>query len=783
MRSPSALALRLSLALLPSMLAAQAGGNVAGSYEERFQQLWELRARGRQAAVSGLTLTRDRATITLGEGILYLLEPIGGQTIGAVFRGRGRLAYTPGARIEQDRLRLFRSGTGYDEPFDELVLFVADSTVAELERQLTFTAGEAPGELSRRFQELLDYFGDKGERALDPDLLSPLLNGESTGLFLAMAINRANDPWMFLVNPAETEAVQLLTRARRTARARRVEAVTMDPPMHAPPRPATRGDRAPGARISQYTMQILLDQRATGDLAFSAVADLTIRADTAVGPWVPFYIYPEMQLDAAQWTDGTPAQVFLAKDNPYLWVHLGSRLAAGAERGLRLRYHGDLIERSGDWFFIKSSIAWYPLAMDNRAHARFDLTFTSPSGYLLASVGTRTDSTALPNHQVRTRWETPRPIRNASFNIGRFESFRLEEDSLPPVTVLWSEDMHKLFVQEMSRRLAYSVNGPIFLQARNMKEQVGGDIMNAMRFFTHVFGPPPVSSFHATEIPWSHGEAWPGVIGLSWFTFQQAKQFGLPEGFDQVFRAHEVAHQWWGISVDYATYRDRWLSEGISDFAGLWYLQTRRKDNARYFDMLDRWKASIMLRRGDPLPIWLGHRVVTANTGNDYSAIVYQKGAWVMHMLRILLLDLGTMSEDRFTAAMRRFYAAHTGGAASTADLQRAFEASTGQPMGWFFEQWVYGTGIPTYRVAWQAAEGGGAWQVRLRIRQEKVPDTFLAYVPVKVELANGQTARFRIKVTGAVTEVTLPPVPGKPKAVKFNDLEGVLAEVNGEGW
>jgi aminopeptidase N len=313
-----------------------------------------------------------------------------------------------------------------------------------------------------------------------------------------------------------------------------------------------------------------------------------------------------------------------------------------------------------------------------------------------------------------------------------------------------------------------------------MKQQVGEDVVNALRFYQGVYGESPVARFAATEIPWAHGEAWPGMIGLYWGTFHATGD----DGFEELFRAHEVAHQWWGISVDYATYHDRWLSEGLSDFSGLWFMQTRLKNNGKYFDMLDRWKSDILLHRDEPIPVWLGDRVVTKDAEENYNTIVYEKGAWVFHMLRILLLDLKTMSEDRFKVVMKTFYREHAGRRASTEDFENTIESLTGQDMKWFFSEWVYGTGIPTYHVAWHA-EGseGGPQTVRVRIVQERVPPEFLMYLPVTVEMGKGQVARFRLKVTGARTEVALPPLPAKATKVQFNDLSGVLAEVKEEGW
>ena len=114
------------------------------------------------------------------------------------------------------------------------------------------------------------------------------------------------------------------------------------------------------------------------------------------------------------------------------------------------------------------------------------------------------------------------------------------------------------------------------------KHEVGEDVAKSMKFFQHVFGPPSVERFYATEIPYNHGEAFPGMIHLALSTFVESDK----KGFDEWFRAHEVGHQWWGISVDFKTYRDQWLSEGFASFAGLWYLQTNRGEAKQYFDML-----------------------------------------------------------------------------------------------------------------------------------------------------------------------------------------------------
>ena len=725
------------------------------------------------AEVQNLVLRRDAGEFTLEAGRLVLLTPVGGRTAAVAFHGQGTFRFTPPTAIERERLRRFRRASSLAEPFTDVVFLFADSTLDELRRQVSFKAGPPPDHAADRARDLLDLLGDLGDRTLDPDVLRPLLNRESSSLFVARIFGRG-DPLVFMIDPDEAESVRLLMPARHATPAVRTEVITQfraggDSVV----RPLAR-ERLNRVRVARYRLETWLTQQSTGDVGFAEAAAMDIVADTVAGPWLPFMLFPKLEVDSARWSDGAEAIVAKARDDATLWVRLPEALGAGAHAQLQLYYHGDLIDRYGDWFFLKSSVAWYPQPPGWRDVAEFELTFHYPRSMTLASVGQRS-SLATDDRMTTSTWAVPHPIRNASFNLGIFDTHAARESSGPAVTVLWSERGHRQLTQQLLQQ------GEV-VQQRDMEKRVGDDVSGAMQFFGTEFGPPSVNQFYATEIPSLHGEAFPGLIHLSYSTFVLTGK----DGDDEVFRSHEVAHQWWGIGVDYASYHDQWLSEGFSDFAGLWYMQTRRHDNEKYFGMLDRWRTSILARRGDSLPIWLGYRMDTRDPmDNNYSVIVYQKGAWVVNMLRMLLLDLRSMNEDRFTAVMQDFYRTYAGRRATTADFQHVLEQHVGQPMDWFFNQWVYGWRIPTYRVAWKTEPAdNGHFQVRLRVRQENVPPTFVAYVPVTVRLKDGRAARARVKVVGAQVETVLPvALDTEPQSLVFNDLDGVLAEVRNEGW
>jgi hypothetical protein len=761
---PPSLSAQLATAGASESRAPESGARM---YDGLFDELIRMRPRA-AAEVSNLVLQRDVGRLTLRSGRLYLLSPVGGRTVGAVFKGDGVFSFVPAGKVERDRLRRLEKTDSLESPFTELLLIFADGTQEELETALKFGADGEMDEMRGAIDPGLEFVADRDSRTFDPDFMAAWLNGERSELFFAHVRRRGREPIAFSINPNEFEGVRLQTRIRRRGYDRHGEVITQFPLRGHTRDGRVRGERLRQAAVEHYALDVSLPPTGIGEIGFAATATMRIVADTAVGPWVAFELFEKLKVDSAAWENGEKAAVARGKESPLLWVKLDRQIRPGDTRTLKVHYHGDLIDRYVDFFRIKSSAAWYPRSLEGRSQATFDLTFSTGSRYLLASVGDKVDSSRA-DRTVRSRWVTRGPIRNASFNLGLFEGYEVRETDAPPVTVMISKEAHKKLAKE-------------YAQQSRMSERVGADVAKSLKFFQRVYGPSPVQRFYATEIPDYHGEAFPGMVHLSWVTFQNTSE----EGWDEVFRAHEVAHQWWGIGVDFASYHDQWLSEGFSTFSGLWYLQNVRGSNDQYFDLLRRWKSSILLRGAEPGPIWLGYRVFATRDDDldDYQTIIYQKGAWVVHMLRILSLDLKTMGEDRFTGIMRDFYRQYEGRRASTEDLRKVVEKHIGTDMGWFFDQFVYGSEIPTYRVAHRSEKtADGQWKVKLRVRQENVPEGFRMYVPVTLDLGKKQVGRFRVKVEGPVTELELPPVPAEPKKVTFNDLEGVLAEVKTVGW
>jgi aminopeptidase N len=175
-----------------------------------------------------------------------------------------------------------------------------------------------------------------------------------------------------------------------------------------------------------------------------------------------------------------------------------------------------------------------------------------------------------------------------------------------------------------------------------------------------------------------------------------------------------------------------------------------------------------------------GYRLNTTDTPFDYRVLVYEKGAYVLHMLRSMLLDPTTGNDERFRELMRTYATDHVRGVMSTQSFEAAVERAFGEPMDWFFDQWVYGVEVPTYRPELDVtaiADSPSPFVLHGRIRQDDVSDGFKMPVPIRVTFADHPPMTQQIWVDAEEVVVELP-LPARPARVEFNYQHAVLAKV-----
>ncbi len=227
---------------------------------------------------------------------------------------------------------------------------------------------------------------------------------------------------------------------------------------------------------------------------------------------------------------------------------------------------------------------------------------------------------------------------------------------------------------------------------------------------------------------------------------------------------HEVAHQWWGNLVGWDSYRDQWIHEGLSNYIALLYADTKKTPERALNIWLARYRNELTAKepgRDAPAeeagPLVLGYRLRSSRSPSGYDRVVYGKGTWVFHMLRMMLRDPETKEPDaRFIQLLHSLLEARRYHAVTNEDLQRAVEAvmtpamalEGGRSMDWFFDQWVRSNGIPHYSVEFAVRPQAHGFLVRGTLKQSGVPDTFLAAVPLSAAGPKGKAVPLGTVIT-----------------------------------
>jgi hypothetical protein len=725
------------------------------SYDSTFDALRSLEPRpGAVAAVRHVTLRRDAIILSLDDGWLALATPVRSRTVAAVFQGTGHVQFAPPLAIERVEMQRVLGDSVLDAAFTAAALVFTDSTLAELQRDgVVFTAGAAVPDDALR--EAVDWMTDGHTHQVDqPTLMSGLLNGTENGFFYAQVNRDHGEDVALVVDPVQAEPIALLRHGRQEGQ--RIEIVSQFRTADELGDTTISADgRHEPLRVTGYHINATI----TKGMGFGADVTVGLEARRGGVQWIRLQLFHELTVDSVRNTDGTPLEFYRAKQSPEFWVRLPAPMRAGSERSLKILYHGPLIAYGsvmeaflpafGDrrraalppaldrWFVVRESQTWFP-RYGSFQPTPVDLTFHTPARYQFATIG-RLTASFLEEDIETTHWVSQRPTDQVCFNIGEFRELHITDPRIPPVTVQVNSEGHRLLTQLLPGSL-------------DLPENVGADVANSLAFFTRAFGPPLFDHYIATEIPASYGQAFPGLMYLSLWTFQSFDEGGK----DEMFRSHEMAHQWWGIGVEPASSRDAWLSEGFAEFSGLWYMQTILQDNKKFSKQLQDWSGQLRHRGADAPPLGLGRRIAQSAHPDDYTLIVYRKGAWVLQMLRNMMLDFQTMKEDAFMDMMRDFYASYRGKQATTRDFQRVVERHTGLSMQWFFDEWVNRSAIPTYVFASRT--------------EPQADGTMLLHSVV------------RVVARGPVTEATVT-VPSEPTSYEVNPWQSVLADVKTEGW
>jgi hypothetical protein len=807
-------------------------------------------------------LRLDRFDIELDEGDLFLLEPVGGTVTGAVFLGRGTIRAHPPDAVEHQQLKKHLKSDLLEERFSRLVLRFTGDLAGRL-RAMTVPAearrDRAEAVYKERHEDLFRHQLYNADSRVLADLLDEIAGAspvEARARYALALVDGDRRGWFTVeIEPRNLEEVQLSRYDRRIASSEvwmgfhalsdfdrdaipdpwmgfAIDPASLDVPadkvtgvdLGLPARPLepAREGWMPRADVPLVTADVAMDSsgKVTGTAA------LFIEPLRPLGA-LRLRISPLLEVIDVRWraveSVRTPASVDAilepAEDEaldlltgrshqstrspvaamgervhavqerharrleenrfePWVTVALPRLFSPGEAFILEIAYEGKVVERlrSRDEFVLRDTLYWIPGHPDSR-RSRFHLTFRVPRREDVAASGDRIADSIEGGTRI-IRYVKRTPARFASFHVGRFN-----------VTEVQADDGLSVQVFESRRHLGFSPG----IAARTTD-----DLTGALSAYRNYFGPYPFGSLLVTETPGSSGQAFAGLVLLSYQAFGE-----LHTGEAQLFRSHEVAHQWWGVGIGWEHYRDQWLSEGFANYSAALYVLAGLGNDRQFREILSAWRRDVLgemdvaqatggrrygfqpaaIRRSQGArsgPLVAGFRLRSAETPFDYRLIVYEKGALVLHMIRMMLLDPDTGDDTRFRELMQRFAADHMHGVASTRAFENAVSDAFGESMEWFFDQWVYGVAVPTYRPSLRVSPRPGddaSYVLHGTIAQEDVPAGFRMPVPVALHFPDGPPLVHHVWVDAPTVAVEVP-LPARPNRIEFNYLDAVLASV-----
>jgi aminopeptidase N len=389
-------------------------------------------------------------------------------------------------------------------------------------------------------------------------------------------------------------------------------------------------------------------------------------------------------------------------------------LAANQKHQIEVRYEGSIVHRTGDGgYFVDERNTWYPFI--DPMLTTFDLTFRFPENLSLVSTGEPVDE-----HLSDGIWTIHRrtPVKEslAGFNLGEYNVASKDRDGY-----------HVKIFSDKDRKA-----GP----TADLSEETA----EILHYYSGRWSALPIHTLAVSPIDGYFGQGFPGLIYLSSVAYlpeedRPASLRNLRSNtfFSELLLPHEVAHQWWGNIVSPADYRTDWLIEAMAQESALEFLDSTKGAHTRDAILAGFRGDLTTKRKGQPIesagPVDFGERLLNNCGAAPWGIIVYEKGAWILQMLRERL------GNDGFLKLQRRMLQEYRSKPISNDDFRRLAAELTrpGQPdrsLTTFFDTWVMGTGIPRMRLARNAAS--------LNLTLSGVDQDFIVDVPLQCKRANG---------------------------------------------
>ena len=804
--------LQLTLTIAkPQVNISVAGKSLAfANSDPVYRQLRDI-GLGQTFRFDNFTLVCDAATFQFQKGTLTFLSPVNGLVTGAIFIGEGHFNLKPATPLDTREITRRTGAAEANEDFTEAVFrFTSDARLNFLRGigQQTEPASAASvvldhwrermrqrHEVPLGFTENLLH-GDTMDN-VDADLLAAIYNPSHPVFFNAYLHGRKHKDLRFFLR-TRVGAIPQLDSPEEVA------LINYDPEgmedgvwylshlksEYSNHTASSQEDRRLFATHG-YKIETVI---ARNNHLFS-IATIRFSSLVAGERVLKFGLLPNLRVSRV--TDEQGQDLYFIqesrKEDGSFYVILPQAAPLGQQQSINVEYAGDkVLEQAGEGsFYVSARTSWYPNLNGFGEHALYDLTFKVPRKYKVISVG-KLEAESVDQDLAVSRWVTPIPVAVAGFNYGEYQKLDLPDD-------ITHYDISGYYLSELPSNLR-NQRALQSMAPRAMTKYALEQTRAQLQLCTYYFGKSPYDQIYVTEQPnFNFGQSWPNLIYLPISAYTDSTQrwmlFGSINnkftGFVQEVTPHEVAHQWWGHTVSWASYHDQWLSEGFAEFSAGLFLQQAvggdwRKDYIEFWERLRQRileKNNFGISPNDAGPLWMGERLVSPRTESAYQNVTYPKGAYVLQMMRSMMYDVQD-KDKAFISMMHDFVDAHRDRPASTESFKAIAEKHMTKMMDmerngkldWFFDEWVYGTQVPRYHFEYQLAPAEkGQVKLHMTITQSEVDEHFAMPVPVFADFGKGMIRIGQVGIAGNTTRNLDIMLPSQPKKVALNYYKEIL--------
>ena len=382
----------------------------------------------------------------------------------------------------------------------------------------------------------------------------------------------------------------------------------------------------------------------------------------------------------------------------------------------------------GQSYLLRES-RWFPQAENSWDRFTMTLSVTLPAGEVAIASGQAAAPEAVGGGKTRTVFRASEPTLAGTLVAGSYET--VESTAGAPVT---------FYLQSVPHSYA-STNAET--------------LANIMAFFSDTFGPLAVPATAVIEIPATTWESYsaPGLLLLATGQWSSSINYRL--------LARGLAQQWWRSQTSPATADDAWLADGLARYSEALYVEHAASEEGLGQVLHDLTVGALVDESAAPV----------ANAGRlppfspEYNSIVRDKGAMVFHMLRQVI---GDDAFFKLLAAYGQRFAGHT---ATIDGFERLAEETSGQPLDYFFGQWLRSTGVPQFQLDYVIYRTQKGFRVDGEIKQEL--EIFRMPVPIHVE-TEGPPVDQIIEASGSTSDFSIETF-GKPLRIEVDRDNAVL--------